>query len=173
MLSMMQTLPLDVNLEILRLPSKQAEVDRMQHLVEERLQASLAYFQRQADASQRQPQDEGQKQNPEQKAKLEAQLWLKKSHAATPASKAGTTGRRRVDDMCYDRRRAEACVDESGRSDILVIAALSFSGGTHVQKLGTLVGGAIGSREDHSDEKIPHHEVGWSPLRTHPINVRG
>ena len=22
-------------------------------------------------------------------------------------------GRRRVDDMCYDRRRAEACVDES------------------------------------------------------------
>ena len=93
-LSMMQTLPLDVNLEILRLPSKQAEVDRMQHLVEERLQASLAYFQRQADASQRQPQDEGQKQNPEQKAKLEAQLRLKKSHAATPASKAGTTGRR-------------------------------------------------------------------------------
>jgi len=24
-----------------------------------------------------------------------------------------------------------------------------------------------------SDEKITHHEVGWSPLRTHPINVRG
>ena len=24
-------------------------------------------------------------------------------------------GRRRVDDMCYDRRRAEACVDESAR----------------------------------------------------------
>ena len=46
-------------------------------------------------------------------------------------------------------------------------------GGTHVQKLGTLVGVAIRSREDHSDEKITHHEVGWSPLRTHPINVRG
>ena len=24
-----------------------------------------------------------------------------------------------------------------------------------------------------SDEKITNHEVGWSPLRTHPINVRG
>ena len=24
-----------------------------------------------------------------------------------------------------------------------------------------------------SDEKITHHEVGWSPLRNHPINVRG
>ena len=45
--------------------------------------------------------------------------------------------------------------------------------GTHVQKLGTLVGVAIRSREDHSDEKITHHEVGWSPLRNHPINVRG
>ena len=45
-------------------------------------------------------------------------------------------------------------------------------GGTHVQKLGTLVGAAIRSREDHSDEKITHHEVGWS-LRNHPINVRG
>ena len=29
------------------------------------------------------------------------------------------------------------------------------------------------SREDHSDEKITHHESGWSPLRNHPINVRG
>jgi hypothetical protein len=28
-------------------------------------------------------------------------------------------------------------------------------------------------REDHSDEKITHHEVGWSPLRNHPVNVRG
>jgi hypothetical protein len=42
-----------------------------------------------------------------------------------------------------------------------------------VQKIGTLVGVVIRSREDHSDEKITHHEVGWSPLRTHPINVRG
>jgi len=49
----------------------------------------------------------------------------------------------------------------------------SPGGGTHVQKLGTLVGAAIRSREDHSDEKITHHEVGWSPLRNHPINVRG
>jgi hypothetical protein len=37
----------------------------------------------------------------------------------------------------------------------------------------TLVFAAIRSREDHSDEKIIHHEVGWSPIRTHPINVRG
>jgi hypothetical protein len=37
----------------------------------------------------------------------------------------------------------------------LAIAALSFSG--------------IRLREDHSDEKITHHEVGWSPVR----NVRG
>jgi len=37
----------------------------------------------------------------------------------------------------------------------------------------TLVGAAIRSREDHSDEKITHNEVGWSPLRNHPINVRG
>ena len=37
----------------------------------------------------------------------------------------------------------------------------------------TLVGAAIRSREDHSDEKITHHEVGWSPLTNHPINVRG
>ena len=47
----------------------------------------------------------------------------------------------------------------------------SPGGGTQVQK--DPVGGAIRSREDHSDEKITHHEVGWSPLRNHPINVRG
>ncbi len=35
------------------------------------------------------------------------------------------------------------------------------------------MGGAIRSREDHSDEKITHHEVRWSLLRNHPINVRG
>ena len=34
------------------------------------------------------------------------------------------------------------------------------------------VGGAIRSREDHSDEKITHHEVGWSPPET-THNVRG
>ena len=49
----------------------------------------------------------------------------------------------------------------------LAIAALSVSGRRHP------VGGAIRSREDHSDEKITHHEAGWSPLRNHPINVRG
>ena len=38
---------------------------------------------------------------------------------------------------------------------------------------GTQLLRAIRSREDHSDEKITHHEVGWSPLRSHPINVRG
>ena len=47
----------------------------------------------------------------------------------------------------------------------------SLGGGTQVQK--DPVGGAIRSREDHSDEKITHHEAGWSPLRNHPINVRG
>jgi hypothetical protein len=49
----------------------------------------------------------------------------------------------------------------------LATAALSFSGRRHP------VGVAIRSREDHPDEKITHHEVGWSPLRNHPINVRG
>ena len=47
---------------------------------------------------------------------------------------------------------------------------------THTRHGGTRgnpVGVAIRSREDHSDEKITHHEVGWSPLRNHPINVRG
>ena len=29
------------------------------------------------------------------------------------------------------------------------------------------------TREDHSDEKITHHEVGWSPVRNHPVYVRG
>jgi hypothetical protein len=32
---------------------------------------------------------------------------------------------------------------------------------------------AIRLREDHSDEKITHHEVGWSPVRNHPVYVRG
>jgi hypothetical protein len=49
----------------------------------------------------------------------------------------------------------------------LATAALNFSRRRHP------VGDAIRSREDHSDEKITHHEVGWSPLRNHPINVRG
>jgi len=35
------------------------------------------------------------------------------------------------------------------------------------------VGVAIRLREDHSDEKITHHEVGWSPVRNHPVYVRG
>ena len=47
----------------------------------------------------------------------------------------------------------------------------SPGGGTQVQK--DPVGGAIRSREDHSDEKITHHEVGWSPVRNHPVYVRG
>ncbi len=32
---------------------------------------------------------------------------------------------------------------------------------------------AIRLREDYSDEKITHHEVGWSPVRNHPVNVQG
>jgi hypothetical protein len=43
----------------------------------------------------------------------------------------------------------------------LAIAALSFSRR------------AIRLREDHSDGKITHHEVGWSPVRNHPVYVRG
>jgi hypothetical protein len=39
-------------------------------------------------------------------------------------------GRRRVDDMCYDRRRAEACVDESARH------ALANTGGREIAVLG-------------------------------------
>jgi hypothetical protein len=35
-------------------------------------------------------------------------------------------GRRRVDDMCYDRRRAEACVDESAHH------ALANAGGREI-----------------------------------------
>ena len=38
---------------------------------------------------------------------------------------------------------------------------------------GTQLLRAIRLREDHSDEKITHHEVGWSPVRNHPVNVRG
>ena len=38
---------------------------------------------------------------------------------------------------------------------------------------GTQLLRAIRSREDHSDEKITHHEVGWSPVRNHPVYVRG
>jgi hypothetical protein len=41
---------------------------------------------------------------------------------------------------------------------------------------GTQLLRAIRSREDHSDEKITHHEVGWSPwspVRNHPVNVQG
>ena len=48
----------------------------------------------------------------------------------------------------------------------MATAALTFSGRRHP------VGGAIRSREDHSDEKITHDEVGWYPLRNHPINVQ-
>jgi hypothetical protein len=32
----------------------------------------------------------------------------------------------------------------------------------------TLVGAAIRSREDHSDEKITHHEVGWFQAQKPP-----
>ena len=45
----------------------------------------------------------------------------------------------------------------------------SPGGGTR----GNPVGVAIRSREDHSDKKITHHEVGWSPVRNHPVYVRG
>ncbi len=50
-------------------------------------------------------------------------------------------GRRRVDDMCYDRRRAEACVDESARH------ALANAGGREIvgKKEGEQKGSARGS----------------------------
>ena len=35
------------------------------------------------------------------------------------------------------------------------------------------MGVAIRSSKDHCDEKITHHEVGWSPVRNHPVYVRG
>ena len=40
---------------------------------------------------------------------------------------------------------------------------------------GTQLHRAIRLREDHSDGKITHHdsEVGWSPVRNHPVYVRG
>ncbi len=48
-------------------------------------------------------------------------------------------GRRRVDDMCYDRRRAEACVDESAHH------ALANAGGREiVGKKGEQKGSARG-----------------------------
>ena len=50
-------------------------------------------------------------------------------------------GRRRVDDMCYDRRRAEACVDESARH------ALANAGGREIvgKKEGEKKGSARGN----------------------------
>jgi len=39
-------------------------------------------------------------------------------------------GRRRVEDMCYERRRAEACVDESAHH------ALANAGGREIIKFG-------------------------------------
>ncbi len=50
-------------------------------------------------------------------------------------------GRRRVDDMCYDRRRAEACVDESAHH------ALANAGGREIvgKKEGEQKGSARGS----------------------------
>ena len=45
---------------------------------------------------------------------------------AGPITKLFAGGRRRVDDMCYDRRRAKACVDESARH------ALANAGGREI-----------------------------------------
>ena len=38
---------------------------------------------------------------------------------------------------------------------------------------GTQLLRAIRLWEDHFDEKITHDEVGWSPVRNHPVYVRG
>jgi hypothetical protein len=38
-------------------------------------------------------------------------------------------GRRRVEDMCYERRRAEACVDESAQHATLELKKKSVFGG--------------------------------------------
>ncbi len=53
-------------------------------------------------------------------------------------------GRRRVDDMCYDRRRAEACVDESARH------ALANAGGREIvgKKEGEQKGSARGGTRE-------------------------
>ena len=105
-----------------------------------------------------------------------------------------------LDSMClflfvYPRARAHTCphtptknhgegtaqITTQGHRGTLFSGRFQISGDRGTQLLlavapmskKTLVGAAIRSREDHSDEKITHHEVGWSPLRNHPINVRG
>ena len=45
---------------------------------------------------------------------------------AGPITKLFAGGRRRVEDMCYERRRAEACVDESAHH------ALANAGGREI-----------------------------------------
>ena len=61
------------------------------------------------------------------------------------------------------------CVDiNAGAQRYLFSDRFQISGDRGTQLLR-----AIRLWEDHFDEKITHHEVGWSPLRKHPVNVLG
>jgi hypothetical protein len=97
-----------------------------------------------------------------------------------------------LDSMClflfvYPRARTHTCphtptknhgegtaqITTQGHRGTLFSSCFQISGDRGTQLLRaaapmskkTLVGAAIRSREDHPDEKITHHEVGWSPLR--------
>ena len=52
---------------------------------------------------------------------------------AGPITKVFEWGGRRVEDMCYERRRAEACVDESAHH--VVFSPYMFSGPLGVRKV--------------------------------------
>jgi hypothetical protein len=61
------------------------------------------------------------------------------------------------------------CADNNARAQRYLFSDRFQISGDH----GTQLLRAIRLRENHSDEKITHREVGWSPLRNHPVYVRG
>jgi hypothetical protein len=79
-------------------------------------------------------------------------------------------GRRRVEDMCYDRRRAEACVDESAHHAlgpvrnpvflhrVRLFVFLSFGNRTQNSRV-------AGARPNHQADRgsDPNHRGIWSP----------
>ena len=71
-----------------------------------------------------------------------------------------------------------AQIPTQGQRDTFFSGRFQISGDCCTQLLRSAAPGGIRwvvirSREDHSDEKITHHEVGWSPVRNHPVYVRG
>jgi hypothetical protein len=68
-------------------------------------------------------------------------------------------------DAALDRDCAD---NNAGAQRYLFLGRFQISGDRGTQLLR-----AIRLREDHSDGKITHHEVGWSPVRNHPVYVRG